>query len=101
MVFDEAVDNKSRPMTLPFTGEDTLIIDIISGNQNILRIFSGYAVTGIQITNSGSGYTSVPTVVFGGGEIAAATAFTSSSGCTVKTIRVDLPWEDRFVELQR
>jgi len=84
VVFDEAVDNKIVIDNLPFTGEDTLIIDIISGNQNIIESFSGYAVTGIQITNSGSGYTSVPTVVFGGGENAAATAFTGQADGTVK-----------------
>tara|TARA_Y100000592_G_scaffold14317_2_gene20373 strand:- start:2540 stop:4543 length:2004 start_codon:yes stop_codon:yes gene_type:complete len=81
---DTAVDYKVKFDDLPSSGQDAVVFDIISGDQNIIESFSGYAVTGIEITNSGGGYTGVPSVVFSGGENAAATAFTGEAGGTVK-----------------
>ena len=67
-----------------FSGVDTVVFDIISGNQEAVSTFSGFAVTGLNLTLSGSGYTSIPSVVFNGGENTAATAITGAADGTTK-----------------
>jgi hypothetical protein len=67
-----------------FSGSDTIIFDRISGDQNSVYTFSGFSVTGLDVVNSGSGYTSVPTVIFSGGENTAATAITGEADGTTK-----------------
>jgi hypothetical protein len=67
-----------------FSGSDTIIFDRISGDQNSVYTFSGFSVTGLDIVNSGSGYTSIPTVIFSGGENTAATAITGEADGTTK-----------------
>lgn len=67
-----------------FSGSDTIIFDRISGDQNSVYAFSGFTVTGLDVVNLGSGYTSVPTVIFSGGENTAATAVTGEADGTTK-----------------
>lgn len=69
-----------------FSGSDTIIFDRISGDQNSVYTFSGFNVTGLNILNSGSGYASIPTVIFLGGENVAATAITGEADGTTKVI---------------
>src|SRR5215467_13750517 len=52
---------------------------------------SGGTVTGISITNPGSGYTSPPTITFTGGGIGGATATATISGGTVTGISITNP----------
>ncbi len=67
-----------------FSGTDTVVFDIISGTQASVHTFSGFEVTGLSLTSSGSGYTSIPDVVFSGGENTFATALTGSADGTTK-----------------
>ena len=67
-----------------FNGSDSVVFDRISGNQQAVSTFSGFEVTGLNLLTSGSGYTSIPSVVFSGGENAAATAITGEVGGTTK-----------------
>jgi hypothetical protein len=73
-----------------FSGSDNVIFDIITGTQSSLYTFSGFDVTGLNLLTSGSGYTSVPEVIFNGGENAAATAITGESGGTTKVTGLTL-----------
>ena len=63
-----------------FNSTDNVTFDRISGSQEAVSSFSGFAVTGLALTHSGSGYTSVPSVIFVGGENTAATAVTGDVG---------------------
>ena len=83
-IVGDALGSKSISLTQPFNGADTVVFDRISGNQNSISTFSGFSVTGLDLLTSGSGYTSVPDVVFSGGENAAATAITGEADGTTK-----------------
>lgn len=73
-----------------FNSTDVVIFDRISGSQESVYTFSGFTVTGLGLVYSGSGYTSVPSVVFSGGENTAATATTGDVGGVTRVIGLTL-----------
>lgn len=83
-IVEDVIDNKFINFTGNFGASDTVIFDRIDGDQESIYTFSGFTITGLNLLTSGSGYTSVPTVAFDGGENAAATAITGEADGTVK-----------------
>ena len=89
-ITDDQVGAKYISFTGNFGGSTNVVFDRINGSQEAVQTFSGFEITGLNLLTSGSGYTSVPTVVFSGGENAAATAITGEADGTTKVTGLTL-----------
>ena len=79
-VVKEQADALQVVPTGVYGGEDILIYDKISGAGQTGTVYTGFSITGVDVTVGGEGYSSVPTVEFngGGGSGVVATASTGA-----------------------